>query len=113
MSSKSAFFIFFISILGRYSSAQDLRDDSSVFYIGHATINKKNYTGFVKNDFFYLINSKGSQVIKQKGVFFNWEFKDFNEDSFKDVILTYSSNTPLVQEFFIFLPASNNFRKVQ
>ena len=78
-----------------------------------ATINKKKYIGFLKEDAFYLINSKGDTVIKQEDYYMMWEFKDFNKDGHKDVILHHSSNTGYVLDLFIFLPTTNKFKKVK
>lgn len=85
-----------------------------IFYsFDSATINAIKYIGFLKENAFYLTNSKGDTVIKKKDYYSAWEFKDFNKDGFKDIILYHSGNVGEVLDLFIFLPFANKFRNVK
>jgi hypothetical protein len=87
--------------------------DTSLFGIDTATVAGKKYIGFFNDGIYYLLNAKGDTLLKKQDYYINGEFKDFNQDGYKDVILHYSSNAPLVLDLFLYVPALKKFKEVQ
>ena len=87
--------------------------DTNSFAIHTAKIASKEYIGFINDQTYYLLNSKGDTLIKKSDYYFDAEFKDFNKDGHQDIILHYSSNAPMVLDLFLYMPATRKFREVK
>lgn len=87
--------------------------DTNSFAIHTTTIAGKKYIGFFNDQTYYLLNPKGDTVLRKKGYYFDAEFKDFNKDGHQDIILHYSSNTPIVLDLFLYVPTTGKFREIK
>jgi hypothetical protein len=87
--------------------------DTNSFAVHTAKVAGKDYIAFLKDQTFYLLNSKGDTLIEKADYYFDAEFKDFNKDGHQDVILHYSSNTSMVLDLFIYVPTIGKFKEVK
>ena len=87
--------------------------DTSNFSLHSATIGHKKYIGFLKEQHFYLMNAKGDTLIRQQDYYHQFEFRDFNKDGHKDILLYLASNTPAMIDLFLFVPSTKKFKMVQ
>jgi len=76
-------------------------------------IKGKLYTGILRMDTFCLQDNKGHVLLRQRGDYFGFEFKDFNKDGYKDIELTLSGNTPEVLDLFLFIPSAQKFQRIR
>lgn len=91
-------------ILANNANAQVL----DTFYFAHDTVNGIEFSGSITPEGFYLSKSNSKSILKAKGSFRKFEFKDMNNDGYKDIVL-YSKENALVKMFF-FRPKSNRFK---
>jgi len=87
--------------------------DTTVFSIDTISVAAKKYIGYIKDQTYFLLNSKGDTLIKKEDPYIYAEFKDFNKDGYKDIILHYSSNAAMVLDLFLYLPTLNKFKEVK
>ena len=92
---------------------QKVFSDTAVFSFNTVTIANKKYIGFLKEQSFFLLNSKGDTLLKKEDYYSMSEFKDFNKDGYKDVILHYSSNAAMVLDLFFYIPSTGKFKEVK
>jgi hypothetical protein len=77
-------------------------------------IGKKRYIGHLDAFGFSLLTSKGDTVLNlPQESYFDFKFKDFNLDNFKDLYLEYSGNTPEKYSLFLYVPPQGNFKEIK
>lgn len=121
---KSLNLLFFLILTWSCSSAQQniLENDSNIIAIDSASINHKvwkaiftvNNNSQSSNSTLYILNSNG-QVIFQDSTnndFSSFKFIDFNGDGYKDLLISYATNVPGIQDLILFNPKNNKFRKI-
>ncbi len=92
--------------------SQETEVDSTILLVKSETIYKELFTAILKsNDTLYLLDSKENILFKNVNQS-NFEFKDFNNDGYKDLILTYYSNIHY-QDLILFDTISNTFIPVE
>jgi len=70
------------------SNSQDLSNDSTILVSDTATIKEELFTAIYKTDEFVSIyNSSNKIVFKSKGYYPSLEFKDFDNNGIKDLII--------------------------
>jgi len=71
------------------------------------------YTGVLKQDSFYLYDGRGRALLRLPSEYLSFEFKDYNGDGYRDLILEVSSNTPDVMEIYLYSPSHHGFRELK
>lgn len=101
-----------ISCSGAGQNWNKVYADTNCVAIQTATVAGKKYIGFLNAQTYYLLNAKGDTLLKAVDFYFDAEFKDFNEDGNRDIILHYSSNAGYVLDLFLYVPKFGKFRKI-
>src|SRR5258706_11471459 len=110
------FLIVILLVLSSKTGAQRWKkvfSDTTVFSVDTATIGKKKYIIFLKDELFFLLNYCGDTLLKKKDDYNGSEFQDFNKDGYKDIILHYSSNGSMVLGLFLYVPLTGKFREIK
>lgn len=87
--------------------------DTNIFSIDTVTVGKNKFIGFINDKTYFLLNGKGDTLIKKTDYYFGAEFKDFNQDGHKDILLHYSSNATMVLDLFVYMPTIKSFKEVK
>ena len=67
---------------------QDSMIDSTIVMTDSATINGEKYKAIYRTDeFLYILDSKDNVVFKSKDYYPNFEFVDFDNDGYKELII--------------------------
>jgi hypothetical protein len=79
-----------------------------------ATIYHDKYYAIYRSDeeLLYVVSGKREIILKQRGMSPNIVFIDFNEDGFKDIVVTYKSDAPDAKALLLFDYKSENFKLV-
>lgn len=65
------------------------------------------------NHFHCLLSQKGDTLIEPQDYYFDAEFLDINEDGYKDIRVSFFSNTPNQCDNFLFHPKDKNYQLLQ
>ncbi len=77
-------------------------------------INEIKFNACIKRPGVFTIrDSNGKVIYNHSSSPAGFEFSDFNEDGFPDVLLDYITNVPGIKELLIFNPEKNNFSKIE
>ncbi|SHH60544.1 hypothetical protein SAMN04488109_4586 [Chryseolinea serpens] len=88
--------------------------DSTLVSSHTTTILGEEYRGFgTSEQKLFVLNSKGDTVVSQSDMYFDFEFRDFDGDSLKDIVVHELSNTPSVQDLLLFDRAKMTFTMVK
>lgn len=87
--------------------------DKNLRVIDTATIAGKKYISFFNNGTYYLLNTRGDTLLKKNNHFSNAELKDINNDGYKDVVLHAITNSSLMLDLFLYVPALKKFKEVK
>jgi hypothetical protein len=78
-----------------------------------ATISGKRYRGQLDQWGFYVTKSKYDTVLNLEDSYFDFQFKDFNKDGFKDIFLDWGGNIPDRYTLYLFIPLTGKFKEVK
>jgi hypothetical protein len=101
------------SVLTTAQKWNKIYSDTTVSMIDSVRVGGKKYLAFYREEHFFLLNEKADTIIKREGYYSNYEFKDFNGDFYKDLLLYQSTNTPGMMNLFIYVPSTKKFRRVK
>jgi len=87
--------------------------DSTAIDVHTFKINHVLYTGMLKRDYFYLYDGRGRTLLKLPNEYFSFEFKDYNGDGYRDLVLEVGSNTPEKMEVYLYSPARHGFQELK
>ena len=87
--------------------------DTSFYSSQNVIIQGKKYVGFLTRDGFQLLDSNDETYLKHPGDYFTWQFKDFNEDGFKDIYLDKGGNTPEWFDLLLYVSSTKSFRQIK
>jgi len=106
--------IFLISTNALFAQKdQIIAPSTSVFSFDTTIIQSTKYTGLLNSKGFFLLNSKLDTVLKHGGDYFDFIFRDFNKDGFKDIFLDHGGNTPDRYSLLVYLPSSKRFKEIK
>src|SRR5690242_5236450 len=100
------FFKVFFSILMLPFSLQAQQIQSTV-------IKGTRYTGHLDIFGFYLIAKSNDTVLNLQESFFEFKFKDFNNDGYKDLYLDWGGNIPERYTLYLFVPSTGKFKELK
>ena len=89
--------------------------DSSIIRVDTCTLNNIHYTAKYKDSTFFIYNNQNDTLYSLVDTFHeftNFEFKDFNEDGYKDVIFNHNYQTPLMNDLLLYNNDTKNFINV-
>lgn len=87
--------------------------DSTIVTYDTTTILGEKYRGFGTNQYkLFVLNSTGDTVLNQSDLYFEFEFRDFNNDSLNDIVVHRLSNVPAIQDLLLFDRAKMGFTMV-
>jgi hypothetical protein len=79
-----------------------------------AKINGELYTAIYKTDeFLYIQDSDNKIVFKSKDYYPDFEFKDFDNDGNKDLLINYLSNVPAIKDLIVFDIKNKTFQPIE
>ena len=96
-----------------WSVAADCQQGGEVFSLDTATVAGRKYIGALNDQGFILTDSKGATVLKHPGEFFLMQFKDFNNDGYKDIFLDHGGNTPERYSVLVFVRSTGRFKELK
>jgi hypothetical protein len=113
--SKPLLLVFFVTFSINLTAQgwQKVFSDTTVFSFDTVTIANKKFIGFLKEQSFFLLNSNGDTLLKKDDYYSMSEFKDFNKDGYRDVILRCSRNAAMVLDLFFYIPSTGKFKEVK
>jgi len=68
---------------------------------------------YLNTENFIIVNQYNDTVFADSELYPAFEFEDFDQDGFDDIIVHYNLNTPSVQDLILFDVTSKTFRKVK
>lgn len=79
-----------------------------------ATIFNEKYYAIYRSDeeLLYIVSATREIILKQRGMGPDLLFVDFNDDGFKDIVVTFKSDAPDVKALLLFDYKEKNFRPV-
>jgi hypothetical protein len=80
------------------------------------TIESKRYIGCLdqREQRFYVLKSNHDTVLNlSQADYFDFQFKDFNKDGYKDVYLDWGGNTPDRYTLYLFIPSTAKFKELR
>jgi hypothetical protein len=93
---------------------QDTYIDSTILSIDTASVKGRLYKAIYRTDeFLYIYDSKDSIVFQSKDYCQFFEFKDFNEDGYKDLLINYIGNIPAQHDLILFDDKTDTFKPVR
>ncbi|MGY0041238.1 XAC2610-related protein [Pedobacter sp. NJ-S-72] len=115
--------LFFILTWSCSFAQQNISEnDSNIVAIDSVRINHKIYkaiftvneTSSIPYSALYILNSNGLIIFQDStnNEFSSFKFIDFNGDGYKDLLISYATNVPGIQDLILFNPKNNKFRKV-
>jgi hypothetical protein len=108
--------LIFVLILACHLLAQtnyETQTDTSSYSYQTVTIQGKKYNGFINSSGFQLLSLKNEVFLTHSGDSFTWEFKDFNQDGYKDIYLDKGGNTPERFDLLLYVPSAKTFRPIK
>ena len=75
-------------------------------------IEGKKLIGFLNRYGFCLLTSRNDTLIKQQGDYFSWDFRDLNQDGYKDIFLDMGGNIPERFDLLLYVPSMKTFKKI-
>ncbi len=79
-----------------------------------STVGGKQYSGYLGQQGFYLMKSKKDTVLQLKQAdYFDFHFKDFNQDGYEDIYLEWSGNIPERYSLYLFVPSKGRFKELK
>jgi hypothetical protein len=122
MKSMNLLFFFILTWSCSFAQQNILENDSNIVAIDSVSINHKIYkaiftlneTSHIPYSTLYILNSNGLIIFQDStnNDFANSKFIDFNGDGYKDLLISYVTNVPGIQDLILFDPQNNKFRKV-
>jgi len=77
-------------------------------------IDGRLYTGVLKQDSFYLYDGRGRILLKLSSEYiFSFEFRDYNGDGYRDLLLEVGSNIPSVMDVYLYSPSRHGFQELK
>jgi len=98
-------------VLGQQEQMQP--DDSTAYLVKRITVHGKTLIGYITGNTFYLITIGGKVLLHSDDGCFSWNFTDFNGDGFKDIVVSYTTNTPEQNDLYLYVASSHQFVRVQ
>jgi hypothetical protein len=93
--------------------AQESIIDSTILLSDSATIDGTFYSAILKtNDTVYIIDEQGNIDFKLPGYGYDLEFKDFDHDGFKDLVISHLGNVPGIIDLVKYDSESKSFHYV-
>jgi hypothetical protein len=79
-----------------------------------AMIGGKRYTGHLDQFGFFLLTQKGDTILSlPQESYFEYKFKDFNQDGYKDIYLDWGGNSVDKYSLYVFVPATKKFKEIK
>jgi hypothetical protein len=100
-------FTVFILVLNNYNElkAQNIKT---------AIVGGKHFVGQLDQLSFYVIKSKRDTVLNlPQADYFDFKFKDFNKDGYKDIYLEWGGNTPERYTLYLFVPSTGKYKELK
>lgn len=105
--------IFFFAICSKIIG-QESKVDSTILNVSVATIGNMKYTALFKtDDYLYIIDSTGNIIFKREDSYPDFEFKDFDNDGNKDLVISHMTNIPGIEDLLLFDKKQQTFVPVK
>jgi hypothetical protein len=98
-------------VLGQQEKMQ--ADDSTAYSVKRIIVHGKTLIGYIIGNTFYLTTTRGKVLLQSDGGCSSWNFTDFNGDGFKDIVVSYVTNTPDENDLYLYVASSHKFVRVQ
>jgi len=112
---KATFILIFITSIYWRTSGQESQIDSTILKISSVTIGDKMFTALYTTDYTLLVkDSNGKILFKEEDFDYpNFEFKDFDNDGNKDLIISHLTNVPGIEDLLLFDKQQQTFIPVE
>jgi len=87
--------------------------DSTIRDVKRVVIGGVRYTGIMTQDSVYLRDRRGHNLLRLLNDYFSFEFKDYNGDGYRDLLLEVGGNTPEVMDVYLYSPSRHGFRELK
>jgi hypothetical protein len=101
-----------LNLLNGFS--QDSMIDSTIIITDSALINGEKYRAIYRTDeFLYIQDSNDNVVFKSNDYYPDFEFVDFNNDGYKDLMINHLSNVSAIKDMIIYDIKSKMFKPIE